>query len=146
MTTTHDRAAYRRGCRCEVCCEANRVYAREHKRRKKSEIPVAATAPAKSGRDTKPFILTTTSPAESDVTPRGRVVEAVARDLASCNAFDERPGLAATAMAMAELLDNPSATPQWPAAAARLTAILMEVVPAVPVRASGLAAVREMTR
>ena len=137
MTTTHDRAAYRRGCRCEVCCEANRVYAREHKRRKKSEIPVAIN---------KRFIHKTTSPAESDVTPRGRVVEAVARDLASCNAFDERPGLAATAMAMAELLDNPSATPQWPAAAARLTAILMEVVPAVPVRASGLAAVREMTR
>ena len=132
MTTTHDRAAYRRGCRCEVCCEANRVYAREHKRRKKSEIPVANFA--------------TTVAKLSDVTPRGRVVEAVARDLASCNAFDERPGLAATAMAMAELLDNPSATPQWPAAAARLTAILLEVVPAVPVRTSGLAAVREMTR
>ena len=144
MTTTHDRAAYRRGCRCEVCCEANRVYAREHKRRKKSEIPRAI------GHRGDHFILVdahkTTSPAESDVTPRGRVVEAVARDLASCNAFDERPGLAATAMAMAELLDNPSASPQWPAAAARLTAILMEVVPAVPVRASGLAAVREMTR
>ena len=127
MTTTHDRAAYRRGCRCEVCCEANRVYAREHKRRKKSEIRAVPEV-------------------KHNVSPRGRVVEAVARDLASCNAFDERPGLAATAMAMAELLDNPSATPQWPAAAARLTAILMEVVPAVPVRASGLAAVREMTR
>ena len=140
MTTTHDRAAYRRGCRCEVCCEANRVYARERKRRKTSEI---RAAPAEVGRSGPPESIAKTS---NDPEPRGRVVEAVARDLASCNAFEERPGLAATAMAMAELLDNPSATPQWPAAAARLTAILTEVVPAVPVRASGLAAVREMTR
>ena len=128
MTTTHNRAEYRRGCRCDKCCEANRVYARELKRRKKAEgVRVV------SNLDTSP-------------TPRGRVVEAVATDLASVNAFDERPGLAATAMAMAELLDNESATPQWPAAAARLAAILLELVPAVPARRSGLQAVRDMTR
>ena len=144
MATTHNRAAYRRGCRCEVCCEANRVYARELKRRKTSGIrPDIGTK--------NETLRLSTAPSEgryphADTEPRGRVVEAVGNDLARANAFEERPGLAATAMAMAELLDNPSATPQWPAAAARLTAILLEVVPAVPVRTSGLAAVREMTR
>ena len=124
LPVIHNRSGYMAGCRCEVCTEANRLHAREHKRsRGKAAVLEKLNAE-----------------------PRGRVVEAVATDLAACNAFEERPGLAATAMAMAELLDNASATPQWPAAAARLTAILLEVVPAVPVRASGLAAVREMTR
>jgi hypothetical protein len=61
-------------------------------------------------------------------------------------AGEARPGLAAMAIAMAQLLDNPRARNQAPAAAKVLTGLLDALgKAAVPRRRSHLALVREMT-
>ena len=61
-------------------------------------------------------------------------------------AVESRPGLAATAVALAQLLDNPRARNQHPAAAKVLTGLLDELGKiGAPRRRSHLALVREMT-
>ena len=56
-----------------------------------------------------------------------------------------RPGLAAGALAMAKILDDPCAVPQHPAAAGRLFDVLEELHRCAPRQGGKLAAVRRMT-
>jgi hypothetical protein len=59
------------------------------------------------------------------VEPASRTVEeAVRRGLDALPGATERPGLAAGALAMVRILDNPLAVPQQPAAAGQLFSIL----------------------
>lgn len=98
MTTTdHGRSRYRRGCRCDVCRQANREYQRDHRAKQLQAVP--APEPVSSGV----------------VTP---VVDAVQAEIDASPIAGQRPGLAAIALAMARILDNPHAIPQQPAAAA----------------------------
>ena len=71
----------------------------------------------------------------------GTVVEAVQQQL---DGLGVAPGLAATALAMARLLDNPVALPQHPAAARCLVEILGKAAKGTQ-RRGRLAAVRSMT-
>ncbi|VBA60293.1 hypothetical protein [Mycobacterium attenuatum] len=124
MTTTdHGRSRYRRGCRCDVCRQANREYQRGHRAKQLQAVP----APA--------------SDSTGVVTP---VVDAVQAEIDASPIAGQRPGLAAIALAMARILDNPHAIPQQPAAAARLVELLGKLSKGTQPRAR-LAAVQKMT-
>lgn len=112
MTTTpHGRSRYQRGCRCATCCSANRTYARDRKRAKQSQLRALPPIPADP------------SPQDQPQEP-GPVGAAVRAQLDTTAAARERPGLAAIAVALAEVLDNQSAIPQHAAAAHRLIELL----------------------
>ena len=122
----HNRARYRRGCRCGVCRAANRTYQRE---RRASAAPKLCTAVPNS--DTTGDVTSCVSAAVTEelllIGPHGR------------------PGLAAGALAMAKILDDPCAVPQHPAAAGRLFDVLEELHRCAPRQGGKLAAVRRMT-
>jgi len=123
-TTAHGRGRYTRGCRCAVCRRANREYARKRRATKLRAVPELAAQPEQ--------------PAS------GVVVAAVQAQIDRLGAAESRPGLAAIAVCLAELLDNPHAVPQHPAAAGRLVELLGKL--AQDQRRGGrLAAVRDMT-
>ena len=127
---THDRRRYQRGCRCERCCESNRTYARQHKRRRRASLAAVPTPPA----------------TEAPVDPAdGRVTAAVRAQIAGLPAAEERPGLVEIALALCALLDNQAAVPQHPSAAHRLTEIL-DALAKSPSARGRLSVVRGMTR
>lgn len=124
MTTTdHGRSRYRRGCRCDVCRQANREYQRDHRAKQLQAVP----APEPN------FTDAATS-----------VVDAVQAEIDASPIAGQRPGLAAIALAMARILDNPHAIPQQPAAAARLVELLGKLSKGTQPRGR-LAAVQKMT-
>jgi hypothetical protein len=125
----HDRARYRRGCRCGACRAANRLYQRERRAGSGDANASPAVSSAVSGAVT---------PAVSAVS------DAVTAELTMLGPHT-RPGLAAGALAMARILDDPCAVPQHPAAAGRLFAVLEELHVHAPRRAGKLAAVRRLT-
>jgi hypothetical protein len=105
MTTIeHGRTRYARGCRCNVCKSAERVYQRNRYRRRGLPVdPPDHPAPA---------VLSAVSP------PRdGPVVVAVQAELDAGALAGERPGLAAVALALGAILDSPKHVPTQPAAA-----------------------------
>lgn len=104
----HDRARYRRGCRCGVCREANREYQRQW--RAKPSLRPLPSPPA----DSAPAVPALPGP----------VAAAVAAQVENMAGAEERPGLVAIALALAAILDNPNAIPQHAAAAHRLMEVL----------------------
>lgn len=91
MTTTdHGRSRYRRGCRCDVCRQANREYQRGHRAKQLQAVPVP-----------EPDFTDAATP----------VVDAVQAEIDASSIAGQRPGLAAIALAMARILDNPHAIP-----------------------------------
>ena len=128
-TTPHGRARYQRGCRCADCCAANRAYARDRKRATQRAKLAALPAPAAA----------TPEPAA------GPVAAAVINQIGGTAAAQERPGLFAIAIRLAQLLDNPAAVPQHAAAAHRLTEVLERLAQSQP-RRGRLSAVRDLTR
>ncbi len=136
MTTTddrpHDRRRYQRGCRCADCCAANRAYARDRKRAKQSQLravppPADPAPPPQPGEDLG-----------------GPVVAAVAAQFDGTAIAQERPGLYAIAIRLAQLLDRDDAVPQHAAAAHRLSVILGTLAQTSQ-RRGRLAVVRNMT-
>lgn len=124
----HGRTRYNAGCRCGECRQANR----EHSRRRRRAEPLHAV---------------TTPPPEvtpADPITAGAVAAAVRAQLDHLAAVDDRPALAAIAIALAEVLDNPSAVPQHAAAAHRLIETLDKLGQNAG-RRSRLTAVRNMT-
>jgi hypothetical protein len=106
----HGRTRYRNhGCRCDVCKEANKLYMRELRARKRSLTPLPAT----SGKD---------FPVET--APVGRVVAAVQADLAALGDLTGYQALAAGAVAMARILDSDGNVPTWPSAAKQLASLM----------------------
>jgi hypothetical protein len=86
----HGRSRYRHdGCRCATCIDANRLYMREHRARKRSLTAVPA--------DEKPTVV-----AEAV----GPVVAAVQADIAALGDLTGYEALAAGAVAMARILDS----------------------------------------
>lgn len=109
-------SAYNNGCRCADCVERNASYRQQ--RRNGSDID-AGQVPG---------------PVESGV--REEIGLAV----------ESRPGLAAVAVCLAQLLDNPQGRNQW-AAAAKVLAGLLDTLSSVSARGSHgrLALVRNMS-
>jgi hypothetical protein len=132
MTLTHGRTRYTRGCRCNVCKAAERDYQRNRYRRRRG-LPVdPPDHPA-------PAALSAASP------PRdGPAVVAVQAELDAGALAAERPGLAAVALALAAILDNPKHIPTQPAAARQLVAILDQLSKRTH-RGGRLAVVRAMS-
>jgi hypothetical protein len=83
-------------------------------------------------------------PSTSDYLHIG-VVEAVSLEIDGLGA-NLRPGLAAAALALARILDNPRAVSTQPAAAAQLVNILGQLRKSASGAKPKLAAVRQMTR
>lgn len=108
VTVKHGRSRYLAGCRCEVCTTAAREYQRAYYRRRRGLFP-----------DEKPAL--SNGPV---VASDGPVVEGVREEVAAARAAVDRPGLAAVALALAAILDNPKHVPTQPAAARQLVAIL----------------------
>ena len=111
-TTNHGRARYTKGCRCGVCRTANREYQRRYRRAKPLQAVPVPEPSAQADADDR------AAPAE------GAVTAAVTAQLAGLPEAESRPGLAAAAIRLAELLDRPEAMPQHPAAAGRLVELL----------------------
>lgn len=122
----HGRSRYVAGCRCGTCKLANREYQRTRRAR-----PLAAVTPPPPGVTTPPDTA-------------GPVVAAVRAQLELLDASDDRPALAAIAVALAEVLDNPAAIPQHAAAAHRLVELLGSLSQGSG-RRGRLASVRDMT-
>ena len=112
-------AKYNAGCRCEACREANSAYRRQ-----------------KLTNDTAEDITADQGP--------GAVELAVIDEIKF--AAEARPGLAAVAVALARVLDNPRATASKPAAAKVVATILDKLQQAgAPGRLGHLSTVRTMT-
>jgi hypothetical protein len=109
MVTAHGTAAYRRGCRCPTCREAESTRKRQQRERKLTGATVVnLPAPPRSG------VL-------------GEVEAAVLVEVEPLPAAGQRPSDVANARAMARILDDEARVHQWPAAAQRLTSILTEL-------------------
>lgn len=103
-------------CRCTVCVEANRAYSRRNKRLKSMNggLPPEGLPPApgiRAERDPDKLV-------ETLVTKELGLIEKGAQLM---------PGIAATALAMARILDDPTSVPQHPGAARQLLT-LMQVI------------------
>jgi hypothetical protein len=113
---------YSQGCRCADCTEAHRLRAIDYRTRKEeSEPPPEQTAP-------------------------GQVEKAIAAEIAGLASAEARPGLAAIAVAMARLLDNPKARSTQPSAAKVLVTVMDTLHKSVPDRRGNLALVKSMTK
>lgn len=103
-------------CRCTTCVEANRAYSRRNKRLKSMNgglVPEGLPQPPgiRAERDPEKLV-------ETLVTKELDLVKAGAELM---------PGIAATALAMARILDDPTSVPQHPGAARQLLT-LMQVI------------------
>ena len=127
----HGHTRYQRGCRCGVCREANRKYARRYRR---SKIVRAVPDVSESGSSGAP-----------DPAAVGIVTAAVRAQLVDLDAGVDRPALAAIAEVLARDLDDQSAVPQHPAIAHRLTEVLMALAKSSTRGRRRLAAVRGLT-
>lgn len=120
MTVKHGTLhRYNEGCRCLACVDRNAEYRQQRRDKVSGDVVPAGGGP-------------------------GPVELAVCEEIAGV--ADARPGLAAVAVCLAQLLDNPQGRNQYAAAAKVLTGLLDELVKVgVPRRRSHLALVREMT-
>lgn len=126
----HGRARYQNGCkcptcmaagvtvpcRCQKCTEDNRAYARRNKRLKvlNGGVPVEHVPPPPGVR------------VERD--PRKLVEARVQQALDMLGPVaEEHPDLAAGALAMGRLLDDPTSTPQHPSAVGQMRALMKDL-------------------
>lgn len=123
----HGRSRYNAGCRCGQCRASQREYQRNRRAKQLHPVPDIPGVPA-----------------GDESTSPGPVATAVAAELAGLPAADERPGLAAIALRLAELLDDPQAMPHFAAAAGRLVDLLQRLGKSSH-RRGRLTAVRDMT-
>jgi len=131
----HGRSRYRHhGCRCVVCVEANRVYMRGLRARKRGLTPVPL---AETLADRPPSISAETS---------GPVVAAVRRDLERLGDLTGWEYLAAAAIAMARILDHPGAVTTQPAAAKQLMSLMDTLRENAAPKRGKLAAIQAMSR
>jgi hypothetical protein len=121
----HGLTEYRRGCRCDICLEANRVYFREW-RAKRRGLRLVVTA-------------------GDEPVAAGLVEAAVQRELDLLSGAEQRPGLCAGILAMARILDNPKLATTQPSAARQLNNGLQRLRDASVSRGGKLAVVASMS-
>jgi hypothetical protein len=128
MAVGHGRERYRRGCRCDECKEAQRVYQRVYRERH----ALGLTQPPPT--------------AENSAVDPGPVELAVQSELATLVSAESRPALAAVALAMARLLDSPAAGPKPAAAKVLISAMETLHKASAQGRRGSLALVKTMTK
>lgn len=146
-SVNHGVAGYNAGCRCARCKVANSDYRKDLRRRKDEAM----------GEPANVFRLATGS-GENSVTSGngsqacmsgglGSANNVVAAVRAEIDALGEaaRPGLAAAAIALAEVLANPKALSTRPAAAGQLANLLEQLRKNAGNKESKLAKVRALT-
>ena len=134
----HGRARYRRGCRCDQCKCAQNEYQRARRQRIAESVGAQNYAPEVFADPATPSLVllppasmsssltsanTRSAVTQPQQTPVGAVVAAVMAEIEWMGRH-RRPGLAAAAVALAEILDNPKAVSSQPAAAKVLATLL----------------------
>jgi hypothetical protein len=119
------RSRYNAGCRCGECRSANRDHQRSRRSKHLTPVPAGEVSPPAEFID-------------------GPVTEAVRAQLEHLPSAQERPGLYAIALRLAQLLDNPTAVPQY-ASTARVLTDLIATLSKHSARRTRLSAVRNMT-
>jgi hypothetical protein len=145
------RSSYKAGCRCDLCKQAEAAYKRDLRRRQREDVGLYVTPAVPSlslvtgGGAACPDLKSEHLTSENAANTGGAVESAVALEIEGLGAH-HRPGLAAGALAMGRLLDNPKAVSTWPAAAAKLAHILDMLRRNSAGTKPKLASVREMTK
>jgi hypothetical protein len=143
-SVTHGIAKYNAGCRCDVCKKATSEYHRARRRRLAEatgdpSVPVGAGLRVINGAAEPPA-----TSADTDPDGRPSVVLGVSEAIESM-AGHRRPDLAAAALALASVLDNPKAISTWPAAAAKMSDLMEQLRRSGDGKRSKLASIRSMT-
>jgi hypothetical protein len=137
------RRSYKAGCRCDLCKQAENEYRRGLRQRRREEVGefVTRAVPSLSlVAGGGGAALTSGNAANIS----GAVESAVSLEIEGLGAIS-RPGIAAAALALARVLDNPKAVSTQPAAAAKLAHLLDMLRKGSRTKAK-LASVRQMTR
>ena len=121
----HGRSRYNAGCRCGECRTANRDHQRSRRSKHLSPVPAGDPSPPAEFVD-------------------GPVTAAVRAQLEHLPSARDRPALVAIAVRLAQLLDNPTAVPQY-ASMARVLTDLIATLSKHSARRTQLSAVRSMT-
>jgi hypothetical protein len=121
------RRGYKNGCRCDDCKYAQRLYQQRYRQRRAAGVVADPTAPFTQSRLTPSEIGPVESGVEAEI----------------AGPAESRPGLAAAALALARILDNPKAVSSQPAAAKVLAGLLRTA--SAHGRRGHLALVRTMT-
>lgn len=137
------RQSYADGCRCQDCKLAQATYMREYKARQAGvDIPVAPP-----GRPRKDATVTAL-PGAATVAP-GRVgptEQATLDELATLTSAETRKAVAAGALEMARLVDNPAAIAQKVAAFKALQSAMADLRQGSSKRAGRLASVQSLVK
>jgi hypothetical protein len=140
----HGIAKYNAGCRCDVCKKATSEYHRA-RRRRLAESVGDPQPPAGTGlRVIKGAADAVATSNDTEFEDRPSVVSAVSEAIESM-AGHKRPDLAAAALALAAILDNPKAVSTQPAAAAKMSDLMDQIRKSGDQKKSKLASVRSMT-
>lgn len=134
---------YNSGCRSEACRLAATEARRERRRLAREAVGELPGLDAGRTRVVSMPINNALTSGTADV-PLGNVEAAVLTELQALDA-GMRPGLAAACVAMARILDNPTAVSSQPPAAKVLTTLLEKLRASAPGRRGNLRMVREMT-
>lgn len=138
-------SSYNSGCRCEACRLAASVARRERRRLAREAVGESPTLDMDRTRLVSiPSGATNVAP-DKPPTSGLTVSEAVSLEISGLG-DTTRPGLAAAALSLAALLDNPRATSSKPAAAGALTNILNQLRKSAAGGKPKLASVRQMSR
>jgi hypothetical protein len=127
--TAVDAVKHGRSCKCARCVAERRDYMRAYRSRKR-------------GLDLVPDLPVD----DQSVSPTGAVAAAVQAELDTLSAATSHPGLAASAVRMAEICDSKPLSTSAPSAQRRLQAALKELRDASVTRKGRLAEVAAMSR
>lgn len=134
-------SSYAGGCRCDLCKRA----ASDARRLRRQRAREAVGALPCSDIPRTPLVSITSPDTNVSPAERASCVDAVQQEIDSL--ISPRPGLAAVAVALAEILDNPKATSSKPAAANQLMRVLELLRKSSDgARRGRLAVVKSMTR
>ena len=126
MADAHNRTRYTKGCHCDVCTRANTEYNQKRRaaRREAAAAGNVTPKPTAIKGGSKPR----STPAETTQIPyKESVTAAVKAELETYVGAETRPALAAMALALARVLDTPSALPQHAAAVGKLEGLLTTI-------------------
>lgn len=136
------RQCYADGCRLPECKAAQAKYMREYKARKAGATVTDIRAPGRPKKGAVPTVpVSVGQPAEAGPNER-----AVLEELATLTSAETRKGVAAGALTMARILDNPLALAQQPSAFAKLQTALDDLRKGSARKRGRLASVQAMTK
>lgn len=137
-------SSYAAGCRCDLCKRAAAVARRERRRRDREAAGLVDTSDISDTVGLSPVSNPDCGCSTGDYLNTS-VVAAVHEEISALGVH-ARPGLAAPAVSLAEVLDNPRATSSKPAAAGALVNLLNQLRKSAVGSKPKLASVRLMTK